>query len=38
VSWRNILDISAAPSGIKCEWYVCMYENCLKLGHRFGKQ
>jgi hypothetical protein len=25
VSWRNIRGVFATPSGIKREWYVCMY-------------
>jgi hypothetical protein len=24
-SWRNIRDVSATSSGIKREWYVCMF-------------
>jgi hypothetical protein len=30
VSRRNIWDTSATPSGIKREWYVCMYAQVLK--------
>jgi quinol-cytochrome oxidoreductase complex cytochrome b subunit len=29
VSRRNILDVSATPSGIMREWYVCMHKKAV---------